>query len=101
VGGLIKGVFSTAKGLYNMHKLKKLKDLLQDVQVQLTQLVWITLDTCPKLNQTAKLTNLLKNQYSHSTLADPAYTLSKLGICQHKLDNDVLKTARCTAFTWT
>jgi hypothetical protein len=34
VGGLVKGVFDTAMGLYNTHKLNKLKDCLKDVVVQ-------------------------------------------------------------------
>jgi hypothetical protein len=34
------------------------------------------------------LTNLLKDLYSHSTHADPAYTLTKLVISRCKLDND-------------
>jgi hypothetical protein len=39
MGGFIKGVFGTAMGLYNTHKLNKLKDHLEDVEVQQTQLV--------------------------------------------------------------
>jgi hypothetical protein len=57
VGGLIKGIFGTDMGLYNMHKLK---DRLEDVEVKQTQLVQVSLDTCQKLNQTPKLANLLK-----------------------------------------
>jgi hypothetical protein len=75
-------------GLYNTHKINKLKDCLEDVEVQKTQLIWVSLDTHQKLNQAAELTNLLKNLYSHSTLADPAYTLTELGISHRKLDND-------------
>jgi hypothetical protein len=61
------------------------------MEVQQTQLVLIPLDSSRKLNQTAKLTNLLKNLYSHSTLADPAYT--KLDNDCHKV-LDTLKTAQ-------
>jgi hypothetical protein len=75
-------------GMYNTHKLNKLKTRLEEVEVQQTQLVCITLDTCKKLNHTAKLTLLLKNLYEHSSLANPAFTLTKLGISWHKLDNE-------------
>ncbi len=88
VGGLFKGIFSIAMGLYNIHKLK---DCLKDVEVQQTQLVWVSLNTHQKHNQTAELANLLKNQYSHLTFTDSAYTLTELGIYWHKLDNDCHK----------
>lgn len=100
VSGLIKDIFSTAMGLYNTHKLNKLKGCLEDVEDHQSQLVCFTLDACRKLNQTSELAELLKNLYSHLTLADPTYTLTELGISQCKLDDDchkvldALKTAQ-------
>jgi hypothetical protein len=70
------------------------------VEVKQTLLVCVSLDTCQKLNHTAELANLLKNLYSHSTLADPAYTITEFGISRCKLGNichkivDALKTAQ-------
>jgi predicted RNA-binding protein (virulence factor B family) len=87
-------------GLYNTHKLSKLKGCLEDVEDHQSQLVCFTLDACRKLNQTSELAELLKNLYSHLTLADPTYTLTELGISQCKLDDDchkvldALKTAQ-------
>jgi len=49
------------------------------------------LDTRKNLNHTTKHTKVLKNLYKHSSLANPAYTLTDLGISWNKLDNDCHK----------
>jgi hypothetical protein len=85
-------------GLYNT-KLNQNKKPLKKVEAQQTQLVVITPETTWKLNHMAKHAKHLKNLYSHSSLADPSFSLTELGIARRNQDNncnvimDALKAA--------
>ncbi len=37
INGIIKGIYGTTMGLYNTHKLNKLKECLEQVEAQQTQ----------------------------------------------------------------
>jgi hypothetical protein len=90
IRGIIKSIFCTEMGLHNTHKLNQLKKQLKKVEAQQTQLIVITQITTRKLNHMAELAKLLKNLYSHSSLADPSFTLTELIVAHQNLDNDRL-----------